>query len=67
MAVHKDCYTSFNLAQQGGLRRRETLSGLEESVKVDACREITALKERFKFGIRPSDQPKDTGTAVANQ
>jgi DNA-binding transcriptional LysR family regulator len=24
MAVHKDCYTSLNLAQQGGLRRRET-------------------------------------------
>jgi hypothetical protein len=24
MAVHKDCYTSLNLTQQGGLRRRET-------------------------------------------
>jgi len=25
MAVHKDCYTSLNLTQQGGLRRRETV------------------------------------------
>ena len=27
MAVHKDCYTSLNLTQQGGLRRRETIDG----------------------------------------
>jgi hypothetical protein len=26
MAVHKDCYTSLNLTQQGGLRRRETVA-----------------------------------------
>ena len=26
MPVHKHCYTSLNLAQQGGLRRRETWS-----------------------------------------
>src|SRR6478672_2482131 len=26
MAVHKDCYTSLNLTQQGGLRRRETIA-----------------------------------------
>src|SRR4029077_3326381 len=25
MAVHKDCYTSLNLTQQGVLRRRETV------------------------------------------
>ena len=24
IAVHKDCYTSLDLTQQGGLRRRET-------------------------------------------
>ena len=26
MAVHKDCYTSLNLTQQCGLRRRETIA-----------------------------------------
>src|SRR5712671_1914798 len=33
MAVHKDCYTSLNLAQQGGLRRRETSRSLIDPYK----------------------------------
>ena len=29
MAVHKDCYTSLKLTQQGGLNRRKTIAAAE--------------------------------------
>ena len=61
MAVHKDCYTSLNLTQQGGLRRRDTCreadSGMTAGVVIIAGalhRPLVVLLEQDR-----SDQPDD--------
>jgi hypothetical protein len=41
------------------------LSGLELAMRTEACREIEGLKKRFRFGLKPSDQPKDSRTIAS--
>jgi len=40
------------------------LSRLETAERTEACREIESLRSKFRFGLRPSDQPNG---AVANR
>ena len=48
MAVHKDCHTSLDLTQQGGLRRRET----ENAPGGRIIRTIGAVRARAKIGLQ---------------
>jgi hypothetical protein len=50
MAVHKHCYTSLNLTQQGGRRRRETVS-LTDNQRLRSIKRFNSTAFRYRFRL----------------